>query len=64
MGLVTKEEIKEQVITCPSKIKNGSSIKIGESPAGLSITVNKHFNWFQKMMLKWCFGFQVTDYAE
>ena len=22
------------------------------------------FNWFQKKMIKWCFGFTVTDYSE
>ena len=32
--------------------------------AELTVIVNKHFNWFQKKMIKWCFGFDVFDYSE
>lgn len=45
------------------KIKNGSLIKIGDLRT-LSIYVDHHFNWFQKRMIKWCFGFTVEDYSE
>ena len=45
------------------KIKNGSQIKIGKLRA-FSIIVDHHFNWFQKRMIKWCFGFEVSDYTE
>lgn len=45
------------------KIKNGSRIKLGDM-SSLIITVDHHFNWFQKKMLNWCFGFSVTDYSE
>lgn len=45
------------------KIKNGSRIKIGKLYT-LNINVDHHFNWFQKKMIKWCFGFTVEDYSE
>ena len=55
-------EVKGQVGTLwtPPKITNGSKIVIAE----LTVIVNKHFNKFQKKMIKWCFGFDVTDYSE
>lgn len=45
------------------KIKNGSRIRIGRVRT-LNIDVDHHFNWFQKRMIKWCFGFTVEDYSE
>ena len=30
----------------------------------LTIVVDHHFNWFQKKMIKWCFGFNVENYTE
>lgn len=42
------------------KIRNGSKIEFGNC----SILADHHFNWFQKKMIKWCFGFNVTDYSE
>ena len=27
----------------------------------LSIGIDKKFNWFQKKMIKWCFGFEVKE---
>lgn len=45
------------------KIKNGSRIKLGGDMSSSIITVDHHFNWFQKKMLNWCFGFSVTDYS-
>lgn len=45
------------------KIENGSLIIIGDNPSKIEIKINKHFNWFQKKMIKWCFGFDVTDYS-
>lgn len=37
-----------------------STIIIGRNP-GIEIGVNKKFNWFQKKMIKWCFGFEVEE---
>lgn len=45
------------------EIKNGSKIIIGKEPGAVFIKMNKHFNWFQKKMIKWCFGFVVEDYS-
>lgn len=47
-----------------NKIVNGSKIDIGSDKRMWTIIVDKHFNWFQKLMMKWCFGFVVTDYSE
>lgn len=46
-----------------AKIKNGSSFTIGENRKTF-IPVDQHFNWFQKLMWKWCFGVKVEDYSE
>ena len=45
------------------KIKKGSWIRIGGVRA-LNIYVDHHFNWFQKRMIKWCFGFTAEDDRE
>ena len=45
------------------KIKNGSKLTIGKTRQ-LTIFTDHHFNWFQKKMIKWCFGFIVIDYSE
>lgn len=45
------------------KIKNGAKLTIGKERS-ITIIVDHHFNWFQKRMIKWCFGFTVTDYSE
>lgn len=39
------------------KIRYGSKIIIGD----MVVYVDKHFNVFQKKMIKWCFGFEVKD---
>ena len=46
-----------------ARIKNGSSFAIGENRKTF-IPVDQHFNWFQKLMWKWCFGVKVEDYSE
>ena len=50
----------EFVIMNEPKITDGSKVKIGNC----TIYINKHFNWFQKKMIKWCFGFEVEDCSE
>ena len=27
----------------------------------IEINIDKKFNWFQKKMIKWCFGFEVKE---
>jgi hypothetical protein len=46
------------------KIENGSKITIGKKVGKVVIHTDHHFNWFQKKMIKWCFGFVVEDYSE
>jgi hypothetical protein len=39
-----------------------SKIYIGSGKgASFEIGVDKKFNWFQKKMIKWCFGFEVKE---
>lgn len=38
-----------------------SNIYIGDTPHAWVIGVDKKFNWFQKKMIKWCFGFEVEE---
>lgn len=38
-----------------------STIVIGSDKGAWKIRVQKRFNWFQKKMLKWCFGFEVKE---
>ncbi len=47
----------------PYKIINGSRFTIGENCV-TTFPVDQHFNWFQKLMWKWCFGVKVEDYSE
>ena len=38
-----------------------STICIGDSGTTWMIGVDKKFNWFQKKMIKGCFGFEVKE---
>lgn len=44
------------------KIENGSQFDIGND-FKISFVVDKHLNWFQKLMWNWCFGVKVEDYS-
>ena len=47
------------------KFTGGSKITFGEGRQDLVIyNIDQHFNWFQKLMWKWCFGAKVEDYSE
>ena len=59
--VISKEPGKvfvSQAITLPPPPK--STIIVGRN-TGVSIGVDKKFNWFQKKMIKWCFGFEVVE---
>lgn len=45
------------------KIKNGSKVSVGKLYS-VTFNIDHHFNWFQKKMIKWCFGLTVEDYTE
>ena len=47
-----------------SKIKNGSKFIVGGEFSQVELTLHQHFNWFQKLMWKWCFGVKIEDYSE
>lgn len=44
--------------------KPKSVASIGSKPYRTILPVDQHFNWFQKLMWKWCFGIKVEDYSE
>ena len=46
------------------KIINGSTLSIGNEIYKTQVKTDQHFNWFQKLMWKWCFGVKVEDYSE
>ena len=47
-----------------SKITNGSKFIVGGNFSRIEMTLHQHFNWFQKLMWKKCFGVKVEDYNE
>lgn len=57
-----KDPFTANIVSIP-KIKNGSKIEFGDNQK-FTIFVDHHFNWFQKKMIKWCFGFNVSDYSD
>lgn len=58
---ITIDTIEEKINA--QKIKNGSIISTGKTHK-INIIVDKHFNYFQKKMIKICFGFDVKNYSE
>lgn len=54
--------MKGGVITPPPPPK--SILSIGGKCYKTSLPVDQHFNWFQKLMWKLCFGIKVEDYNE
>lgn len=47
----------------PFKIINGSKMQLGNNTK-IDVLTDQHFNWFQKLMWKLCFGVIVEDYNE
>ena len=41
-----------------------SILWIGDKHYRTSLPVDQHFNWFQKLMWKVCFGIKVKDYGK
>ena len=37
---------------------------IGNENYKTMLPVDQHFNWFRKLMWKWCFGVTIEDYSE
>ena len=57
-------EIKEWSSYTLSQPNPISVLWIGDKYYKTSLPVDQHFNWFQKLMWKWCFGVKVEDYME
>lgn len=38
-----------------------SIASIGGENYEITIAIDQHFNWFQKLMWKWCFGVKIED---
>ena len=34
---------------------------IGGESYKTTLAIDQHFNWFQKLMWKWCFGVKIKD---
>lgn len=65
-GNVTHEAMRMNIVkpdVLIPKIKNGSKISMGKLYT-VTFNIDHHFNWFQKKMIKWCFGLTVEDYSE
>ena len=65
-----------QSVICKGNISNGgfiidtspnpkpqSTLMIGDKYYKTIIPSDQHFNWFQKLMWKLCFGIKVEDYS-
>ena len=37
---------------------------IGGESSKTTLAIDQHFNWFQKLMWKWCFGVKIEDYKD
>lgn len=38
-----------------------SIASIGDESYKTTLAIDQHFNWFQKLMWKWCFGVKIED---
>ena len=54
----------QRMALCKRKITNGSMFFIGGELSKVQLTLDQHFNWFQKLMWKLCFGVRVENYYE
>lgn len=54
--------ITRETIQSPPDPK--SILWIGDRYYRISLPADQHFNWFQKLMWKWCFGVKVEDFSE
>ena len=49
-------EYKLRFIQDPKSIAS-----IGGESYKTTLAIDQHFNWFQKLMWKWCFGVKIED---
>ena len=41
-----------------------SIASIGGESYKTTLAIDQRFNWFQKLMWKWCFGVKIEDYKD
>ena len=41
-----------------------SIASVGDEHCKITVSIDQHFNWFQKLMWKWCFGVEIKDYKD
>lgn len=58
------KEKENSMLFNQSKITNGSRFILGGELSQVQIILHQHFNWFQKLMWKKCFGVKIEDYNE
>lgn len=62
--MIEKEFLPESTYCSTIKMPDPyiSIIYIGNHVGrSIEVGVDKKFNWFQKKMIKWCFGFEVKE---
>lgn len=60
--LISQREMKMnkcETIFVPANPKSIASI--GGESYKTTLAIDQHFNWFQKLMWKWCFGVKIED---
>ena len=50
-----------QGIIAPPKTPLTTLYMVDNRGYKFEINIDKKFNWFQKKMIKWCFGFEVRE---
>lgn len=58
------KQLEKNNITIAAPPNPKSTLRIGDIYYRTSLPVDQHFNWFQKLMWKLCFGVKVEDYSE
>lgn len=58
------QNLNENLVLSINSKKPKSIATIGKEPFKITIQIEQHFNWFQKLMWKWSFGIKVEDYRK
>lgn len=67
MGVSEDFYVKDGVLPITGQYGYGTDIVIGNRGQHTALVIRvpgAHFNWFQKKMMKWCFGWDVKDYKD
>lgn len=58
------QNLNENLVLSINSQKPKSIAIIGKEPFKIIVSIEQHFNWFQKLMWKWCFGVEIKDYKD